>query len=215
MSAREWLTCVDEPLLMVISDPVRRGSLPLLSTLQRAAEAGAQLIQLRDKTSSTTARWKLARELAKQLPSSCHLVINDRVDIAMAVGASGVHLPESGLPVHVIRKMIGPGCLIGCSVHSLESACRAEEAGADYLQVGTMFSTSCKPGKEPEGPPLLRRIRERVGLPLFGVGGVTPQNARRLVEIGASGVAVVSYVTQSDAPDERVKALLEAISPGA
>lgn len=189
------------PILMAISDARRTGPLELVDTLVEAAKGGAQLIQLRQKGESVRSICALAQAVQSRLPSTSGLLINDRIDIAMAVGAKGVHLPEQGLPVSVARQMLGTSCWVGRSVHSLDSALRAAQEGVDYLVVGTMFSTQSKPGKKPEGIALLTSISEHIqDIPLLAVGGIRIERIPKVWHSGARGVAAIGAFLQSPTP---------------
>lgn len=203
--------------LMVISDTARSGPLPLEEALVAACSGGARIVQLREKALSSQALYTLALGLKRRLPEQVLFLINDRLDIALAVGADGVHLPEHGLPVSLVRSMFAQyghrgHTWVGRSVHSLDAARAAAQEGVDYLLVGTMFATSSKPGKVPEGPSLLHSIRAEVTLPVLGVGGITPENAAEVMQAGADGVAVISYILQHQTPADRAKALCQVIN---
>lgn len=195
---------------MAVSTP----SLPtdaLVSSLASAARGGAQLIQLRDKGADAASLRELAMTAKLALPHSARLLINDRVDVALAVEAEGVHLPESGLPVSIARRLLGEGAIIGRSVHSVEAAVSAAEEGVDYLLVGTMFKTSSKPGKTPEGPALLKAIAAKVTCPLLGIGGIDEHNVHQIMAAGASGCAAISSILQGEDSHQRAATLISAM----
>jgi len=126
-------------------------------------------------------------------------LVNDRIDVALAVGADGVHLPEDGLPVAAARRLLGEDKLIGCSVHDVTSAVQCAQAGADFVHVGTLYATVSKPGRAPAGPQLVRNVAAAVDIPIIGVGGISAKNAPTVMAAGAHGVAVISALL--DAPD--------------
>lgn len=183
--------------LMFITDRHRCGRRPLEQVVEQAVAAGLRALQLRDKDLPAGERYRLAR-LFKPIceASGCLLFINDRADIARAVQADGVHLPEQGLPVSVVRLVCGSGVLIGRSVHDVEGAGRAEEEGTDYILFGPVFDT---PGKRAKGLEALSRVCESVRIPVVGVGGIRPNNARLVIEAGAQAVAVIGAI--GTAPD--------------
>lgn len=167
-----------------------------------AIAGGADVIQLRDKTASS---WKLLQAgmaLARVgREAGVPFLVNDRVDIALATDADGVHLGQEDLPVPVARELLGPEKIIGCSAATPEEAVDAEQAGADYLGVGPIFEArTTKPDAgAPAGLELLTEIRSRVRLPLIAIGGITRRNARAVIRAGANGVAVISDIVA--APD--------------
>ncbi len=177
------------------SDPEQE--LPaLISQLTSRTEI---IIQLREKHLDA----RTVRQLGLQLRSSMQkngslLFINERSDIAIDVGADGVHLPENSCPLEATRK-ICPGMFTGKSVHSVQSAIKAEEEGADYLMFGPVFDT---PLKRPYGPPQglkkLRALCNATAVPVFAIGGITPENAARCMDEGAYGLAAMSLFHNAD-----------------
>jgi thiamine-phosphate pyrophosphorylase len=140
------------------------------------------------------------------------LVINDRLDVAQAAGATGVHLPENGLPVAIARWLLGQHVLIGRSVHSEEAAIEAERDGADYVQLGAIYATESKPDAKAAGPELVRKVSSAVTIPVLAVGGVRPENAAEVIEAGASGASVISAIQSADDPEAATRQLVEAMS---
>lgn len=140
------------------------------------------------------------------------LLVNDRVDLALAAHLDGVHLPGGGLPAEAARSLLGPGACIGVSVHGTREAVPAADGGADFLVVGTVFATSSHPGREPAGPEILREVAAGVDVPLVAIGGVTPERVADVVDAGAYGVAVLSGVWGRDAaPRDAVGRYLSAL----
>jgi thiamine-phosphate pyrophosphorylase len=177
---------------------VRSGS--LLDVCRAALRAGVRAIQLREKDLPTRSLLTIARELSELTrPSGANLVINDRIDIALVLGIRAVHLPVRGASPSVARQLLGNNALIGSSVHSADEAIQAEAAGADFVVLGPLFDT---PTKRAFGPPIgleeLQRARGRCGIPLFGIGGITPERVGEVQRAGAQGVAVVSSVMSAD-----------------
>ena len=183
----------------------------LVARVRDAVEAGVDMVQLREKELPGGELLALAERLKAAIDGKALFVVNERVDVALACGADGVHLGERALPPRAARRISGGALLIGRSVHSLESAMAADAEGADYLIAGTMFETNSKPGKTPEGPDLLRRIAGVTYKPVLGIGGVTPSNAPKLIEAGAAGVAVMSGVLAAADPAKAVEALRAAL----
>jgi thiamine-phosphate pyrophosphorylase len=133
------------------------------------------------------------------------------VDLALAVGADGVHLGQDDLPPRVARPLLRPGMILGRSTHSLEQAREAHGEGADYIAVGSMFATATKPDFELVGPELLRQIRPETSRPLIGIGGITPDNAGEVIGAGADGVAVIAAVCGAADPAAATRRFLAAI----
>ena len=184
------------------------------ATVERVAQAvlgGVDLVQLREKDLPGGELLELALSLLEAIGGRAKLIVNERADVALAVGALGVQLGEDGLPVSAARKTVGKGVLIGRSVHSAPAANRAEADGADFLVVGTMFASRSHPGQEPEGPDLMRQVSRACLLPLIGIGGITPENAPELIEAGASGVAVITNILAAPDPEAAAAELKESI----
>ena len=172
--------------------------------------AGAPAIQLRDKTAGSRALIVIAARLRATTKSAgAALIVNDRLDVALAGGADGVHLGPDDLPVSAARAIAPPNFLIGYSTDDPEEARRAAAAGADYLGVGAVFRTRSKPGllNEAIGPDRVRRVREASRLPCLGIGGITLQNAPAVLDTGA-GIAVLSTVMSAPDPGAVVQHLL-------
>jgi thiamine-phosphate diphosphorylase len=170
------------------------------------------MVQLREK------EWPSGRllALADRLRARCRearvtFVVNDRLDLALALAADGVHLGQEDLPPRVARPLLRPGMLLGVSTHSVEQARAAQAAGADYVAVGAMFPTATKPDFELVGPDLVRKLRAEIRAPLIGIGGITPDNVGEVIRAGAAGVAVISAVCAADDPERATRRFLEAI----
>ena len=182
----------------------------LLDVCRVALEAGVRAIQLREKDLPTRALLSLARELSRLATSQgARIVINDRIDLAMAVGTGAVHLPANGMAPSVARRLMGQSAMIGVSAHSAEEALCAEAAGADFVVLGPIFET---PSKRAFGPPIglpeLERARRHCRLPLFGIGGITPARVRDVRQAGAHGVAVVGSIMASNDVERACKEFL-------
>ncbi len=173
---------------MLIADPAEDALVPRLRGALALLPAGAALVQLRGPRAGGRALLAEAAALrALTAELGARLLVSDRVDVALAVRADGVQLPERGLPVGEARALLGPGALIGRSIHDATGGHAAESAGADYLVAAPVFDV---PGKgAPLGLAGLRAICEAARLPVFALGGVTPVRARSCLEAGAHGVA--------------------------
>lgn len=167
----------------------------LLSALQEALEGGVTLVQLREKNCDSQAFW----EQAVQVKELCDiynvpLLINDRLDIALAVDAAGVHLGQSDLPLVVARKLLGNHKIIGVSAHNVQEAQEAEAQGADYLGCGAVFVTGTKQDTQEIGLEALLQIKKAVKIPIVGIGGITAANYEAVRTTGAEGAAIVSGI---------------------
>jgi thiamine-phosphate pyrophosphorylase len=178
-----------------------------LAVLVRAAVAGGvTVVQLRAKSLAGQAFVALGNEIARALAGTgVPLLVNDRVDVAVACGAAGVHLGQEDVPLGLARTLLGPGGTIGVSVNTPEEARRAELEGADYVGAGPAFATATKATDLPVlGPEGIGRIKRAVRIPVVAIGGIGPGNAGELARVGVDGIAVVSAVL--GAPDARLAA---------
>ena len=176
----------------------------LVDAASKAVSGGVNMVQLREKGMPARDLLALAQEVRKVTRNGALFIVNDRVDVAIASGADGVQLGEQSMPVSAARRVVGDDFLIGRSVHDLYGAEDAEHEGADFLVVGTIFQSRSHPGLQAAGTELIREIRERVSIPVLGIGGITPVNAAQVLEAGANGVAVIGAVL--DAVDHRAAA---------
>jgi len=189
-----------DPTLYVVLDRAAAAGRDLGDLLDAVIAGGARMIQLRDKSSPSGRLLPLAEQLrARCRDAGAIFIVNDRVDLAVAVGADGVHLGQDDLPARVARPLLRPGMILGVSTHSVEQARQAQADGADYVAVGSMFPTRTKPDFELVGPALVRALRPEIRVPLVGIGGITPDNVGEVIRAGADGVAVISAVC--GAPD--------------
>ena len=185
----------------------------LEEAVEECLAAGLRAVQLREKDLGARELLAMARTLRESTASrGARLFINDRADVALAVGADGVHRTGASLPISSLRAISPPGFLIGASVHSLADASAAEAEGADFLFFGPVYDT---PSKRRYGPPqglaVLERVAAAVRLPVFAIGGVTPARVGELRRSGAFGVAAIGAVLASARPGDAVKAFLDAL----
>ena len=158
---------------------------------------------------------RLARTLCEPAAASgITLLVNDRLDIALAVGAAGLHLGTGSMPPSEARRLLGAGRLLGVSVHSASEGVQAAESGADYLFVGTLFETPSHSGVAPMGPEFMGSVASRVALPLVGIGGVTPERAAEVLACGGHGVAAIRGIWDAPSPPDAVQAYLDAVRVG-
>lgn len=181
----------------------------LIDCVREALEGGVTLVQYRAKTASSAEMYAEALQLKALCDSfNVPLIINDRLDIAMAVGAAGVHLGQDDLPCAAARKLLGEDYLIGVSAHNPAEAKAALQSGADYLGCGAVFGTATKADVKKLGTDGLAAICKAKGLPVVGIGGVTADNYREVRAAGADGAAIVSGILAQ--PD--IRATVEAIA---
>ena len=181
--------------LYLITDRTICNPVSLEEAVGEACRAGVRAVQLREKDLSGGPLYAQARELREVTRrTESKLFINDRVDIALAVGADGIHCPESGLPVDTFCRLC-PEALVGASAHSLERATEAGTSGAAFILFGPVFPTPSKAKYgDPMGLKALSVVAKGAGIPVFAVGGITPENAHLCLENGAAGVAVLSAI---------------------
>jgi len=180
--------------LCFIADSEASAGRDILVLIQEAVKGGVTIVQLRGKIWKTCEFLEIALKVSEFLKKkNIPLIINDRVDIALACEAHGVHLGQEDLPLPCARKILGKSKIIGISANNVEEALRAEIESADYLGVGPLFSTPSKQDLRPflglEG---LRRIKEKVKIPVLAIGGINSSNAVSVIEAGADGIAVIS-----------------------
>jgi thiamine-phosphate diphosphorylase len=203
---------VTAPRLYVVLDRTASGGRDLEAILAAALDGGADMIQLREKTLPSGTLLPLAERLAARCRAArVPFIVNDRVDLAVAVGADGVHLGQDDLPPAHARALMKPGMILGLSTHSVEQAAAAQAAGADYVAVGSMFPTATKPEFRLVGPALARTARPVVRVPLIGIGGITPDNVGEVIAAGADGVAVISGICGATDPRTAARQYLRAV----
>jgi thiamine-phosphate pyrophosphorylase len=205
----------DYALYLVTDRAACRGR-DLLDVGGAAARAGAGLVQLREKRCETREFVELARALKALLdPLGVPLLINDRLDVALAVDAAGAHVGQKDMPPAEARALLGPRRILGLSVNSLEEAAAARGLDLDYLGVGPIFPTATKADAGPVfGLENLAELRRRTRLPLVGIGGIGPDNAEAVARAGADGLAVVSAVCSAPDPAAAGAAILDAFRKG-
>jgi len=202
---------IDYSLYLVTDRKLSLGR-SLLEVIKPAVDGGVTVVQLREKEVDSREFYREALEIKEFLDSrDIPLIINDRLDIALAIDAAGVHLGQEDLPIGVARNILGPGKIIGASVFTPDDAIQAEAAGADYLGLSPIFVTATKPelmnqiGLEGIGP-----IRRATRLPLIGIGSMNETNACSVIRAGLDGVAVVSAICcRPDACAAAEKIMLE------
>lgn len=203
---------IDKWKVYVITDRALSKGRSNEDIIHKAILGGADVVQLRDKGASSVDLYReavLLRELTKRM--DVPLIINDRVDVALAVDADGVHLGQDDLPLNVARHMLGQDKKIGASTHSLEQAQRAAREKPDYLSVGPIFPTTTKDAGQPVGVSLIRKIKESIDVPIVAIGGIRLDNVHEVVQAGTDAVAVISAVVNADDVEGAVRDLKSRI----
>jgi thiamine-phosphate diphosphorylase len=187
----------------------------LIDVVEQALAGGTTCVQLRAKRSTDRETLHLARALKQRCDTVGALfIVNDRIDLALAAGAGGAHLGVDDLPVREARRLAGDRFVIGYSPETDEQTVQARDDGADYLGVGPVYGTASKDDAgQPIGLDTIRRRAELAGIPIIGIGGITPENAVDVVAAGAVGVAVVGAIVRADDPREVARRLRHAVSP--
>jgi thiamine-phosphate pyrophosphorylase len=197
--------------LYVILDPAASGGRDPVALADAVLAAGVRWLQLRHKDATTRDLADLARRvLARTRAAGGLLIVNDRLDVALAVGADGVHLGQDDLSAADARRL-APGLVIGVSTHGLEQARQAGTDAADYVAMGSIYPTGSKARFELVGVDALRRVRPHVRGPLVAIGGITPERVPEVMAAGADGVAVISAVGAAPDPRAAAAAFLAAL----
>jgi len=204
------------PPLYLVTNRHQTNNRPLLTVLHEALQAGVRLIQLREQDLDTRSLLTLATEVLTVTRSfNASLLINDRVDVAKAIGADGVHLRANSLPIPVTRRILGPKALIGASAHTAQEVMAAEAQGADFIVLGPIYDT---PSKRDFGPPLgvqvMGEVQRICHKPLYAIGGLTPERVAEVREAGAYGVAVISSILESTSVSNSTRQFLTGLKNG-
>ncbi|KPK48294.1 MAG: hypothetical protein AMJ77_00455 [Dehalococcoidia bacterium SM23_28_2] len=203
------------PCLTLITDRRLCEGLSLEEAVAQAVDGGVNVVQLREKDLTAAQLIPLADRLRAITEDKALLIVNTHLDVALVCAADGVHLPERGPSVAAMRRLAGDGFIIGRSVHSAEEAVRAEEEGADYVQVGAIFPTRSHRGLPAAGLALLKSVAAMLAIPIVAVGGITAGNVEQVMRAGAEGAAVISAILDSSSPGAAARRLAEAVSEAA
>ena len=180
-----------------------------LEKVETACRSGVTIVQLREKNLTTNQYYQLAKQVkeitdAYQVP----LIIDDRLDICLAVDAAGLHIGDDELPVSVARKVLGPEKILGVTAKTVKRAIEAEEGGANYLGTGAIFPTTTKENAPITLISTLKTICQRVAIPVVAIGGLTSENIDQLIGTGIAGVAVVRDLMQAEDVEAKTQAFL-------
>lgn len=180
-----------------------------LNTIEEAIKGGTTVVQIREKTADTLDFYNLALKV-KEITSKYDvpLIINDRVDIALAIDADGVHVGQSDMPCDVTRRLIGEDKILGVSAATIDEAKKAQKDGADYIGTGAVFPTQTKDDAPSVTKEELAEIVESINIPVVAIGGINLDNAHELIDTGVAGLSVVSAIMSSDNPKKSSEELL-------
>jgi len=201
--------------LYLITDRHQTGSLRLLDVVEDALKGGVRGVQLREKDLSSRELYELAYDLRKLTAQyAARLIINDRVDIALAVDADGVHLGLNSLPIHRARRLLGSSRLIGLSCHNQVNALMAQENGADFITFGPVYYTPSKANYgKPVGVDNLEIVTHLLNIPVFALGGIKKENIREVIAAGATGISLVSAIIAADNPGKEAAEMIAMLPP--
>jgi thiamine-phosphate pyrophosphorylase len=204
---------LDELRLVLVTDRHQTRGRDLVSLVGDCVAAGVPAVQVREKDLGARDVADLCRRMQEAIGRrACLLIVNDRIDVALAVGAGGVQRTSTSLSVSDIRSILKKDVLIGASVHSLEEAMEAEATGADWVTFGPVYDT---PSKRAYGPPqglvALQAVAKSVRIPVIAIGGITPERVEEVRAAGAHGVAVISAILSADSPAGAVRRFREAL----
>ena len=178
--------------------------------IDMAVEAGLDIVQVRSKSASTIQLYELAHKIRILFPS-IKLIINNNIEVALAVNAEAIQLSESSMSPEAVRFKIENRLYIGKSVHSLDAAINAEKSGVDYLIVGTIFPSYSHPGFTASGVDLIKNITSSISIPVFGIGGITHKNSDSVINNGAFGVAVIGEILHANDVYQATKILIDNV----
>ncbi|MBQ9160758.1 MAG: thiamine phosphate synthase [Methanobrevibacter sp.] len=181
-----------------------------LKTIEEGIKGGVTVVQIREKTADTLDFYNLALKV-KEITSKYNipLIINDRVDVALAIDADGVHVGQSDMPCDITRKLIGEDKILGISAATIDEAKKAQKDGADYIGTGAVFPTKTKDDASSVTKEELKKIVESIDIPVVAIGGINLENASQLTDTGIAGLSVVSAIMSSENPKKSSQELLK------
>ena len=180
-----------------------------LKTIEEGIKGGVSVVQIREKTADTLDFYNLALKVKKITDQyNVPLIINDRVDVALAIDADGVHVGQSDMPCDVTRKLVGPDKIVGVSAATIDEAKKAENDGADYIGTGAVFPTATKDDAPKITKKDLKEVVDSINIPVVAIGGINLENASELKNTGIKGLSVVSAIMSSENPKKSAEKLL-------
>lgn len=179
----------------------------LFTVAKNAVAGGVDIVQLRDKNGSAYDILNFIRRLRSVIKKRALLIVNDRVDLALASGSDGVHLGQEDIPVDLARELAGRSMIIGASCQTLGHALKAQEKGADYIGFGSVFKTRTKPCRRPMDLPLLKKVLQKVHIPVFPIGGITSKNIETIRGCGVDRIAVTRAICSAKDPRKAARDL--------
>ncbi|MDD4306168.1 MAG: thiamine phosphate synthase [Methanosarcina sp.] len=183
-----------------------------LSDVQEAVESGCRIVQYREKNKSTKEMVFEASEIKRICSGRAIFLVNDRIDVALAVDADGVHIGQDDMPIEKARKLLGEDKIIGLSVRNREEAIQAEKSGADYIGLGPIFDTATKKDAgEGIGPLKIKEVKAAIKLPIVAIGGINKENCESVVQNGADSLVAISAVVCSDDVKREIKYFIDTI----
>ena len=196
--------------LYLVTDHRNKTEEEFLNIIEEAIKGSTSIVQLREKTASTKDFYQLALKV-KEITTryDVPLLINDRIDIALAVDSEGVHLGQDDMPADIARKIIGDDKILGVSASTVEEAIKAQIDGADYIGSGAVFPTATKDDADSVSKEELKSIVDSIDIPVVAIGGITIENASELKDTGIAGFSVVSAIMSADDPKEASQKLRE------
>jgi thiamine-phosphate pyrophosphorylase len=184
----------------------------IFSDVEYAIKAGCKIIQYREKNKSTKDMIKEGNQLREICNGRAIFLINDRIDIALAVDADGVHLGQDDMPLNCAKKLLGKDKIIGLTVHNLEESLAAENLGVDYIGLAPIFKTGTKEdARDPIGPKMIEIVREKVKIPIVAVGGIKRENIKDLIEVGADSIVSIYEILKADSIYDGVSDFIRVI----
>lgn len=200
--------------LMFVTDDSIKDDNAFINILEAALKGGATIVQLREKSSNTSSFYERVVKSKKLCDAyNIPLIINDRIDIALAIDADGVHIGQKDMPYTITRKLLGPNKIIGLSVSNSQQAVEANNADVDYIGISPIFATNTK--KEDLDQPLgihgLKKIKQLFSKPIVCIGGINKENTSEIIKNGAEGIAVISAISKAENPEIETKKLKEII----
>ncbi len=196
--------------LYLVLDASVAGYPELFDIMRAAVEHGVDIVQLRDKAGHARGILEFTRKAVAAVSGKALFILNDRLDLALAGGAHGVHLGQDDLPIEAARRLAGEGLIIGVSCQTLEHLQAAQDQGADYVGFGSVFKTQTKPDRVPMDLEILKKVAARSVIPVFAIGGITAGNIRLVLDCGIRRIAVTRAVCQAKDVASAVRQLTNA-----